>query len=159
MKLCNNGGNDTAVTSSSDEDDYLHQLECLNTSVAEWISQHVQRNPLVDLTPIFHDYEAYLNTLDQKRKQLTVNKETKPVAMAMLPTDTIKGDVNVSEGIASSSNDHVTPPVSKHSDHVIPFVSNASDHVIPPFGKSSDHVIPTATSTTGMKIMYYHWLP
>ena len=142
MKFCSNGGNDTATTSSGGEDDYLHQLECLNTSVAEWITQHVQRNPLIDLTPIFRDYEAYLNTLDQKRKQLVVvSKDTKPVAMAMLPPiETDKTDVTASD--------------SSSGDHVIPSFGKSSDHVIPSFGKSSDHVIPTATSTTGIMIMY-----
>ena len=136
--MCSNGATDTAATSSSSaDDDYLHQLECLNTSVAEWISQHVQRNPLVDLTPIFRDYEAYLNSLDQKRKQHAT--DTKPIAMPTLPViETVKTDVTFSQSIGSSAS-YVVPSVDKSNDNVIPSVSN-----------SSDHVIPTATSTTGM---------
>ena len=91
-------------------------MECLNTSVAEWITQHVQRNPLVDLTPIFRDYEAYLSSLDQKRKQF--NDE--PVAKDTAVTTTLP------ETVQSSSENEVVISESK-SDHVI----SGSDHVIP----------------------------
>lgn len=119
MKFCNNGGSSTdhVPTSNATEDDYLHQLECLNTSVAEWISQHVQRNPLVDLTPIFRDYETYLNSLDQKRRQLKSDGETavsKDVGTALLPITTQTFQVAHTETTHSESS-------SRHGniDHVI----------------------------------------
>lgn len=126
MKFSSNAS-DTRPTSTT-EDDYLHQLECLNTSVAEWISQHVQRNPLVDLTPIFRDYEAYLKSLDQKRKKsnndsvAVTTKDTKPVSMGTLPiisetVETVHTEVTISNG--------------------------------------NDHVIPSDVTSTGMVIMYY----
>lgn len=109
MKLCSNGDEPSNSRSNKTEDDYLHQLECLNTSVAEWISQHVQRNPLVDLTPIFRDYEAYLNSLDQKRKQLkneniAVTKDTKTLPIV---TETVQSK----EVIQSGNGDHVIPSI------------------------------------------------
>jgi len=104
-------------------------LECLNTSVAEWISQHVQNNPLVDLTPIFRDYEAYLKSLDQKRKQfkkesLVVTRDTEPVTAATLPI--------------------ITETVQSKEVHL---ENTASDHVIPSTASA-------VVTTTGMIIMY-----
>ena len=134
MKLCSNGSDSEGrVNNGNAEDDYLHQLECLNTSVAEWISQHVQRNPLVDLTPIFRDYEAYLKSLDQKRKQLNndnVSLDAKPVSIATVPI--------VTEAVQTSC----------HSDIVVSSESNNSDHVI-----SSGTT--AAMTTTGMIIIGY----
>ena len=59
------------ATKPNAEEDYLHQLECLNNSVSDWITQHVRHNPLVDLTPIFRDYEMYLAALDKNRNNTT----------------------------------------------------------------------------------------
>lgn len=150
MKLCSNGSsNATAhVSSNHAEDDYIHQLECLNTSVAEWISQHVQRNPLVDLTPIFRDYETYLNSLDQKRKQLNserLTKDTKPVSSTTWPivqaVQTTHTDVTMATAVQAAQT-QITISESVGGDHVI---------------SGSDHVIPSAViSTTGMIVMYYH---
>jgi len=64
------------ATKPNTEEDYLHQLECLNNSVSEWIAQHVRHNPLVDLTPIFRDYEKYLAALDKNRDSTTVTATT-----------------------------------------------------------------------------------
>ena len=46
--------------------EYLSQLQALNESVTEWISSHVKKNPHVDLTPIFKDYEKHLTSIDMK---------------------------------------------------------------------------------------------
>ena len=114
MKLCSNGA--SHVSSSNTEDDYLHQLECLNTSVAEWISQHVQRNPLVDLTPIFRDYEAYLKSLDQKKKptvnveKLSVTEDT-TIPVITHPAQATSTKLVVTESDNCSSKDHVIPAV------------------------------------------------
>ena len=116
MKLCSNGS--THVSSNNTEDDYLHQLECLNTSVAEWISQHVQRNPLVDLTPIFRDYEAHLKSLDQKKKQ-TINVENLSVAEDTTPPlITQPVQTTITKVATKSDNSNIV-------DHVIPTVAPA----------------------------------
>ena len=114
MKLCSNGNNT--------EDDYLHQLECLNTSVAEWITQHVQRNPLVDLTPIFRDYEAYLSSLDQKRKQFNNEPVTKDTSVTKTLPEAVQSTSESEVVISESKSDHV---ISGTSDHVIPFIAPA----------------------------------
>ncbi|RLV84424.1 hypothetical protein DV515_00016241 [Chloebia gouldiae] len=45
---------------------YHRQLAALNCSVRDWIVQHVNSNPLCDLTPIFRDYERYLASIEQQ---------------------------------------------------------------------------------------------
>ncbi|XP_004845467.1 nuclear pore complex protein Nup50 [Heterocephalus glaber] len=49
-------------------DAYYKQLAALNCSVRDWIVQHVDSNPICDLTPVFKDYEKYLATLGQQNK-------------------------------------------------------------------------------------------
>ena len=122
MKLCSNGNSNSTLSNNS-EDDYLHQLECLNTSVAEWITQHVQRNPLVDLTPIFRDYEAHLSSLDQKRKQFNnepVTRDTSVTTTLPIITETVQATSD-SEVISESKSDHMI----SGSDHVISSVAPA----------------------------------
>ena len=46
--------------------EYLKQLQALNVGVSKWISTHVEKNPHVDLTPIFKDYEKHLKAIDLK---------------------------------------------------------------------------------------------
>ena len=46
--------------------EYLKQLQALNVGVSKWISSHVEKNPHVDLTPIFKDYEKHLKAIDMK---------------------------------------------------------------------------------------------
>ena len=46
--------------------EYLKQLQALNVGVSKWISSHVEKNPHVDLTPIFKDYEKHLKAIDLK---------------------------------------------------------------------------------------------
>lgn len=44
---------------------YHKQLAALNCCVRDWIVQHVNANPLCDLTPIFQDYEKHLASIEQ----------------------------------------------------------------------------------------------
>ncbi|XP_072915287.1 nuclear pore complex protein Nup50 isoform X1 [Hemitrygon akajei] len=46
--------------------EYNRQLAALNCSVRDWITKHVNENPLCDLTPIFRDYEKHLTSIEQK---------------------------------------------------------------------------------------------
>ncbi|XP_024434975.2 nuclear pore complex protein Nup50 [Desmodus rotundus] len=45
---------------------YHRQLAALNCCVRDWIAQHVNANPLCDLTPVFKDYEKYLAGIEQQ---------------------------------------------------------------------------------------------
>ena len=56
---------DTPQTKSK-KGEYLANLKALNTQVTNWIKSHVDENPLVDLTPVFKDYETHINELRSK---------------------------------------------------------------------------------------------
>ncbi|XP_077449473.1 nuclear pore complex protein Nup50 isoform X2 [Stigmatopora argus] len=46
--------------------EYRRQLTALNCSVRDWISKHVDDNPLCDLQPIFRDYERHLASIERQ---------------------------------------------------------------------------------------------
>merc|ERR1719334_95070 len=46
--------------------EYLASLKALNVQVTSWIKSHVDDNPLVDLTPVFVDYEKHIGELKTK---------------------------------------------------------------------------------------------
>jgi len=58
---------DTPKTKSK-KGEYLANLKALNIQATNWIKTHVDENPLVDLTPVFKDYEKHINGLRTKFK-------------------------------------------------------------------------------------------
>ena len=56
---------DTPKTKSK-KGEYLSNLKSLNTQVTSWIKTHVDKNPLVDLTPVFKDYEKHIGNMRTK---------------------------------------------------------------------------------------------
>lgn len=46
--------------------EYSRQLTALNCSVRDWITKHVNDNPLCDLQPIFRDYERHLSSIERQ---------------------------------------------------------------------------------------------
>ena len=68
--VVNKTNNDPPLTTTSKTNDssnakYVQQLKRLNESVTQWIKDHVDRNPYCILTPIFRDYERYLDDLEK----------------------------------------------------------------------------------------------
>jgi len=64
------------------DSDYMTRLASLNVSVSTWIQQHVAKNPCIDLTPVFKDYQRYLNDLDNATS-LKESKEITPTATSV----------------------------------------------------------------------------
>jgi len=56
---------DTPKTKSN-KGEYLSNLKSLNTQVTSWIKSHVDQNPLIDLTPVFKDYEKHISEMRTK---------------------------------------------------------------------------------------------
>jgi len=87
---------DFADTPRSDRKrEYLSSLKALNVQVTNWIKSHVDENPLLDLTPVFKDYEKHIGELkkkckdDGKTKELEEpSKETKPLSFGFQSTTT-----------------------------------------------------------------------
>ncbi|XP_078273005.1 nuclear pore complex protein Nup50 isoform X5 [Rhinoraja longicauda] len=61
-----NGVNQINSGDKMGSSEYNRQLAALNCSVRDWITKHVNENPLCDLTPIFKDYEKHLTSIEQK---------------------------------------------------------------------------------------------
>lgn len=59
--------NDTnkTATENSKSSEYYSKLKGLNESVSQWIKTHVDSNPICILTPIFKDYEKYLQEIEE----------------------------------------------------------------------------------------------
>ncbi|KAM9327660.1 nuclear pore complex protein Nup50 isoform 2-T3 [Pholidichthys leucotaenia] len=53
-------------SSSASSKEYSRQLTALNCSVRDWITKHVNDNPLCDLNPIFKDYERHLTSIERQ---------------------------------------------------------------------------------------------
>lgn len=53
-------------SSNNSNKEYRLQLTALNCSVRDWITKHVNNNPLCDLNPIFRDYEQHLASIERK---------------------------------------------------------------------------------------------
>jgi nuclear pore complex protein Nup50 len=73
-----NLSNEKLTTSSKDTEcnvDYLSRLKGLNESVLDWLKMHISKNPCCILTPVFNDYNKYLEVI---RKE-TDNSEKKQV--------------------------------------------------------------------------------
>lgn len=54
------------AASGSGNKEYGRQLTALNCSVRDWITKHVNDNPLCDLNPIFRDYERHLASIERQ---------------------------------------------------------------------------------------------
>lgn len=61
-----NGSAPSPSQSSSSNKEYSRQLTALNCSVRDWITKHVNDNPLCDLNPIFRDYERHLASIERQ---------------------------------------------------------------------------------------------
>ncbi|KAM3588040.1 uncharacterized protein V6R79_019681 [Siganus canaliculatus] len=65
-KQTNGSAPSTAPSSCSSNKEYSRQLTALNCSVRDWITKHVNDNPLCDLNPIFKDYERHLASIERQ---------------------------------------------------------------------------------------------
>ncbi|CAG5116242.1 unnamed protein product [Candidula unifasciata] len=85
-----NGGENQKSKGSGDSKEsstYLSSLRSLNESVLAWIKQHVESNPFIILTPIFKDYEKYLQMIQGEKSPAS-------------DTSLAKGDGEDSQGTA-----------------------------------------------------------
>ncbi|XP_041365239.1 nuclear pore complex protein Nup50-like isoform X2 [Gigantopelta aegis] len=78
------------------ESQYFQDLRNLNESVVAWIKQHVEKNPLCILTPVFKDYEKHLADIEKS------DGESKAVIDLNIHTSTFqdtkeKGEKNLVE--------------------------------------------------------------
>ncbi|CAG9826886.1 unnamed protein product [Diabrotica balteata] len=82
----NNSNKNNNPTNSSPEksNEYYSKLKGLNESVSKWIKSHVDANPLINLQPIFRDYEKYFAELEKEKdlKPPDTNNKTDSSSMS-----------------------------------------------------------------------------
>lgn len=66
VKSKKTNGTTSQSSASCSSTEYNKQLTALNCSVRDWITKHVNDNPLCDLNPIFRDYERHLASIERK---------------------------------------------------------------------------------------------
>ncbi|XP_060759088.1 nuclear pore complex protein Nup50 isoform X2 [Neoarius graeffei] len=129
----------------SSSKEYNRQLTALNCSVRDWITKHVNDNPLCDLNPIFRDYERHLATIESKYGSGTAaGEEPQPGKQANATTTTP----------LSSSSSNVTPaaPVlfsSKNKDSAAPKKSSVPAGVTFNFGQKVDSSVLSSVKSAG----------
>ncbi|KAK9526005.1 hypothetical protein VZT92_016665 [Zoarces viviparus] len=72
----------TQSSTSTNNKEYSRQLTALNCSVRDWITKHVNGNPLCDLNPIFKDYEQHLASIERQYGAGDEEKKTPPTTTA-----------------------------------------------------------------------------
>ncbi|GAB6027140.1 Nuclear pore complex protein Nup50 [Chamberlinius hualienensis] len=63
-------GSDVALKAvSKSRMEYLQQLRKLNEDFVAWIKSHFDKNPYLDLTPVFKDYTDHLKLIEEKHSE------------------------------------------------------------------------------------------
>lgn len=68
------------INGNSKPKEYYQKLRALNEGFSSWVKQHVDKDPICILTPIFRDYEQHLKDIDtvKAEKGETSVKESNP---------------------------------------------------------------------------------
>lgn len=156
---------DTENTNKSENlDEYYGKLKGLNESVSKCIQKHVDRNPFINLQPIFKDYEKYINELENLRKQLASNnsdnsteksskavENSKPDATSQYSSFLFKPTPKVTESMTTSKpvTSQQTPQFSFGSSSATPnfsFATTTTSSTSLSFGIPNPIAKPTSES-------------
>lgn len=133
----------TSDTSPSDKE-YHQNLRALNQKVSDWIKQHVDKNPLIILTPIFEDYAKYLREIESKKGQ--PNETTTTVKQP--PTETAAAASFKGFSFGSSTPVAATPSTASTTlfgGKTDSTLSNFSSAPKLSFGSTSGSIFPTTS--------------
>jgi len=64
----------TSESSSAGNKEYLSHIKALNLQVLDWLKMHIEKDPLVILSPVFKDYDQHLEDIE---KEFGSNKNEK----------------------------------------------------------------------------------
>ncbi|XP_077357597.1 nuclear pore complex protein Nup50 [Festucalex cinctus] len=113
--------------------EYSRQLTALNCSVRDWISKHVDDNPLCDLQPIFRDYERHLATIErQYGANAAEDKDDPPPASSSFAAFSFKDKMNNSPAATFNFGQKVDASVLKTATPTFSLFGGASQ----PFAKT-----------------------
>lgn len=139
----------TAVTPSDSSkynfeksNDYYAKLKGLNQAVSSWIKTHVDKNPLCLLTPIFKDYEKYLEEINKNEDSSACDKKSDPQSMS-----NFKFQAANSSTSTSTSTSNIFSFASKNKDSTDANATEPKKTSI--FGNSTTSSDDAAKPTTG----------
>ena len=135
----------TLKDSSTTSSEYYKKLSSLNQAVSEWIKTHVDKNPVCILTPIFKDYEKYLQELEDEKKK-DDKKERMETTSAALDKPALS---TAPSGLGTFNFTSTTPSSATTSAPTSTTIETAPKANGFSFGfkKTEDSTGPTTTST------------
>lgn len=126
--------------------EYNKQLTALNCSVRDWITKHVNDNPLCDLNPIFRDYERHLATIE---RQFGAPPAALSSGATLFPSSKAAPEVKPPPGVTFNFGQKVDGPalVASHpSPSAFSFTSSSRSSLL---GGAAVLSSPEAPPTTG----------
>uniref|UniRef100_U5EZQ4 Putative nucleoporin 50 n=1 Tax=Corethrella appendiculata TaxID=1370023 RepID=U5EZQ4_9DIPT len=94
---------DTVTSSAVKKDDYFAKIKELNQSVSKWIQKHVDENPICKLTPIFKDYEKYLEEIESEELKTAASPPSTTTATVAKESDIKKAATTSSTMVQAQS--------------------------------------------------------
>ncbi|XP_028426571.1 nuclear pore complex protein Nup50 [Perca flavescens] len=130
-------GSGSSVIVNGNNKEYSRQLTALNCSVRDWITKHVNGNPLCDLNPIFRDYERHLASIERQYGAGgaaadgtgSEEEEKKKKKGGMLPTRASPPPPSSSSSSSSSSGSRSSPAAPAAT--LFSFSKNSTDDSAP----------------------------
>ncbi|XP_078129444.1 nuclear pore complex protein Nup50 [Sander vitreus] len=135
----------SSVVINGNNKEYSRQLTALNCSVRDWITKHVNGNPLCDLNPIFRDYERHLASIERQYGTGGAaveggGSEEKKQQGGMLPTRASPPPPPPPSSSSSSSGSRSSPAAPAPAATLFSFGKNSTE----------DSAAPAAPMNTGV---------
>ena len=123
-----------------DSPEYFNFLKDLNLSVLAWIKQHVEENPYIILTPIFKDYEHYLQNQE---------KEARSTSAAELSTPAKKDTVHNEDNSKSTFSAAASTKPSEDKAKTLAVQADSKDKLSASDKKEADQSSPSVSTGNG----------
>jgi len=145
-------------SNSGPSKEYLSHIKALNLQVLAWLKMHIEKDPLVILSPVFKDYDEHLEDINKqfrdKKSDDKVSKESEKTDKdsAAKPTET-KPVFGLGNPVASETKSTPSPSASAFSfgpasTAVTKPVGTAAPTSTFSFGASSQAAATTASSSS-----------
>ncbi|BFZ03983.1 hypothetical protein BsWGS_07023 [Bradybaena similaris] len=157
-----NGGEDQKYKASGDSREpslYLSSLKSLNETVLAWIKQHVEANPFIILTPVFKDYEKYLQLIQaEKSPALNTSLAKGDGEDSQTPSPAASVSIKVTSITSSKPDDDKEKPAETSSGKLFTFGQTSTASALGGFsfgastgsaGNAAKFTTPSSTSLTG----------
>lgn len=63
-------------TQNTNSNEYLSKVKSLNLAFMDWIKSNIEENPLINLSPVFKDYDKYMKDFEELKSSSTASTTT-----------------------------------------------------------------------------------